>query len=127
MLIPFQNIVSFEIEDDFFYIHAKNTKSNISICSTQRKNQLINAYLEQALNKYNRRIGTKTTKDNTRSISQVVKNIVWTRDGGQCVECGATDYLEYDHIIPFSKGGSNSEKNIQLLCRRCNLNKRNRI
>lgn len=127
LLIPFQNIVSFEIEDDFFYIHAKNTKSNISICSTQRKNQLINAYLEQALNKYNRRIGTKTTKDNTRSISQVVKNIVWTRDGGQCVECGATDYLEYDHIIPFSKGGSNSEKNIQLLCRRCNLNKRNRI
>lgn len=126
-LITLQNIVSFEIEDDFLYISAKNTKSNLTIHSTQRKNQLIKAYLEQALDKYNRRTSSKTTKDNTRNISQAVKNIVWTRDGGQCVECGATDYLEYDHIIPFSKGGSSSEKNVQLLCRRCNLKKHDRI
>lgn len=109
------------------YISAKNTKSNLTIHSTQRKNQLIKAYLEQALDKYNRRTSSKTTKDNTRNISQAVKNMVWTRDGGQCVECGATDYLEYDHIIPFSKGGSSSEKNVQLLCRRCNLKKHDRI
>lgn len=127
LIIPFQNIVSFEIEDDFLYISAKNIKSNLTIYSTSRKNQLIKAYLEQALDKYNRRTSTKTTKDNTRHISASVKNIVWTRDGGQCVECRATDYLEYDHIIPFSKGGSSSEKNVQLLCRRCNLKKHDRI
>ena len=44
-----------------------------------------------------------------------------------CVRCEATDYLEYDHIIPHSKGGSNSVKNVQLLCRRCNNEKSDRI
>ena len=43
--------------------------------------------------------------------------------GGRCVYCGAEEYLEFDHIIPFSKGGMNTETNIQLLCRRCTSQK----
>ena len=39
----------------------------------------------------------------------------------------AEDYLEYDHIIPVSKGGSNTAANIQLLCRRCNGKKSDKI
>jgi tellurite resistance protein len=63
----------------------------------------------------------------SRHISRGVRQTVWQRDGGKCTTCGATDYLEYDHVIPFSKGGSNSDRNIQLLCRRCNLTKSNNI
>jgi len=44
-----------------------------------------------------------------------VKNNVWNRDGGRCVECGSKEKLEFDHIIPHSKGGSDTERNIQLL------------
>ena len=55
-----------------------------------------------------------------RHIPDHVKVKVWRRDGGQCVNCGAEEPLEYDHIIPFSKGGSNRPRNIQLLCARCN-------
>jgi hypothetical protein len=62
-----------------------------------------------------------------RSIPHAVKMAVWQRDQGKCVECNATSYLEFDHEIPFSKGGASTEGNIRLLCRRCNLAKGNRI
>ncbi|MGV0157167.1 HNH endonuclease [Rhodococcus sp. GB-02] len=43
------------------------------------------------------------------------------------MECGASTYLEYDHIIPFSRGGASTEGNVQLLCRACNLAKGARV
>lgn len=59
-----------------------------------------------------------------RIIPSVVKREVWERDGGKCVECGANDDLHFDHIIPYSKGGSSlTAANIQLLCARHNLEK----
>lgn len=63
----------------------------------------------------------------TRHIARDVRQRVWQTYGGRCVECGAKDYLEYDHIIPVAKGGSNAEANVQLLCRRCNLKKSDSI
>ena len=56
-------------------------------------------------------------------IPRSVKMYVWRRDGGRCVECGSKERLEYDHIIPVSKGGSHTERNLQLLCERCNRSK----
>jgi 5-methylcytosine-specific restriction endonuclease McrA len=56
-------------------------------------------------------------------ISDEVKIYVWLRDGGKCVKCGSQMNLEYDHIIPISKGGSNTARNIQLLCEECNRKK----
>jgi 5-methylcytosine-specific restriction endonuclease McrA len=62
-----------------------------------------------------------------RQISQEVKDLVWNRDKGKCTECGSNEKLEFDHIIPFSKGGSNTYRNIQLLCEKCNRKKLNKI
>jgi len=56
-------------------------------------------------------------------ISQDVKDRVWNRDDGKCVQCGSNEDLEFDHIIPFSKGGANTYRNIQLLCEHCNRSK----
>lgn len=56
-------------------------------------------------------------------IPKSVKMYTWQRDGGRCVECGSKEKLEYDHIIPLSKGGSNTERNLQLLCEQCNRSK----
>jgi 5-methylcytosine-specific restriction endonuclease McrA len=56
-------------------------------------------------------------------IPDEVKICVWNRDGGKCVKCGSQMNLEYDHIIPISKGGSNTARNIQLLCEECNRKK----
>ena len=63
----------------------------------------------------------------SRKISQKVKDEVWKRDEGKCVECGSKENLEFDHIIPFSKGGANTYRNIQLLCESCNRSKSDKI
>jgi len=60
-------------------------------------------------------------------ISQEIQDKVWNRDGGKCVKCGSAEKLEFDHIIPFSKGGSNTYRNLQLLCESCNRIKSNNI
>lgn len=66
--------------------------------------------------------------DHSRLIPASVKLEVWKRDRGQCVQCSSRDNLHFDHIIPYSKGGSSLvAQNIQLLCARHNLQKRDRI
>jgi len=60
-------------------------------------------------------------------IPSAVKQYVWQRDGGRCVQCGSNEKLEYDHIIQVSKGGSNTERNVQLLCEHCNRTKHGKI
>lgn len=61
----------------------------------------------------------------SRYISATTKKIVYSRDGGICQCCGSSDRLEYDHITPFSCGGSSDASNIQLLCMACNRSKSN--
>ncbi len=56
-------------------------------------------------------------------IPEHVRLFVWRRDKGQCVQCGSRERLEFDHIIPVVAGGSNTERNIQLLCESCNRSK----
>jgi hypothetical protein len=63
----------------------------------------------------------------SRHIPRDVRQRVWQSYGGRCAECAAEDYLEFDHIIPVAKGGSNADANIQLLCRRCNSKKSDHI
>jgi hypothetical protein len=46
--------------------------------------------------------GTKTP--GRQSIPRAMRYRVWERDGGRCVECGATFDLQYDHIIPLAMG-----------------------
>ncbi len=67
------------------------------------------------------------TDQESRHIPQDVKLAVWQRDQGKCTQCGDASYLEFDHIIPHSKGGANTVGNVQLLCRKCNLAKGDRI
>ena len=77
-------------------------------------------------------IHTKVNRKNISNrdrepIPQHVKDRVWNRDGGKCVQCDSNEDLEFDHIIPHSKGGANTYRNIQLLCEPCNRKKSAKI
>ena len=53
-------------------------------------------------------------------IARDVRRAVFERDGGRCVECGASFDLQYDHVIPLALGGANTAANLQILCAPCN-------
>jgi hypothetical protein len=71
------------------------------------------------------RVSTKST--GREPIPQDLMDAVWNRDGGKCVRCDSEQDIEYDHMIPVSKGGANTYNNIQILCRKCNRSKGDNI
>lgn len=103
------------------YFYNKDEKSIQRPISIEKEAPLI---------KHEEETDTETliTKEPSRKpirepIPDKEKIFVWNRDGGKCVNCGSNEKLEYDHIIPLSKGGSNTARNIQLLCENCNRSK----
>jgi hypothetical protein len=63
---------------------------------------------------------SRETAEGRLAIPSEVRREVWRRDGGKCVKCGSREKLEFDHIIPRARGGSNTPRNIELLCESCN-------
>lgn len=56
-----------------------------------------------------------------------LRRAVFARDGGKCRVCGSTFDIQYDHIIPVSRGGPTTLENLQLLCGDCNRHKANLV
>ena len=55
-----------------------------------------------------------------------VRRIVIERDGLRCVYCGVdllTTEIHLDHVVPESQGGPTTVSNLQVTCRKCNLEK----
>jgi len=89
--------------------------------------EMVEATLDTLVRLAKRELVVTTGDGPTRHIPQDIKQAVWQRDMGKCVQCADASYLEFDHIIPYSKGGANTVGNVQLLCRKCNLAKSDRI
>jgi hypothetical protein len=73
---------------------------------------------------------TKELRIISRAIPRPVQFRVLKRENQICSECGTSvkdEDIEFDHIIPWSKGGSSHESNVRLLCRQCNRKRGNRF
>ena len=51
------------------------------------------------------------------------ENKFFVSQENSCEYCGSKDNLQWEHIIPKSKGGPDSIDNMVLSCQKCNLNK----
>jgi stress response protein SCP2 len=122
--LPWNRVVSVHVEERTVVIAATSARGGATFDVDDP--DYVAAALEGALRVAKRLILTPGQRD-TRSIPQEVKAEVWQRDGGKCVECGDSHYLEFDHIIPLSRGGATSATNLQILCRACNRAKGARI
>lgn len=67
-----------------------------------------------------------STVSQRQPIPKTVQREVWRRDRGACAECGSREKIEFDHIIPLARGGTNTARNLQLLCEPCNRRKGDR-
>lgn len=54
------------------------------------------------------------------SLSATKRARILARDGHRCRKCGATTDLTIDHVQHWSRGGSNADDNLRVLCRSCN-------
>jgi hypothetical protein len=133
----FEFIESYFLEKDWDAIIIKGGKQDIKRVESrsdlwdkwkhtyatfdQRKNPVYSFYLSNPDKQQ------KIKKNGRETIPQEVKNAVWKRDEGKCVQCGTNEKLEFDHIIPCIKGGASTYRNLQLLCEPCNKRKYNKL
>lgn len=71
-----------------------------------------------------RKAAPRTAGGRTRTIPAPVRREVWTRDEGRCTfmsgagrRCSATRAIEYDHVVPFARGGEATVAGLRLRCR----------
>jgi hypothetical protein len=73
---------------------------------------------------------TEQARRTGRYIPFRVKMRVVRRDNYTCQHCDKhlrDNEVEFDHIIPISKGGSSDEHNIRLTCHDCNADKSDKV
>lgn len=82
--------------------------------------------LAVASERFHKRQTAKTEAGGSFTIKQIGK--LYLDQKGRCAEptcqCNLDHVFDKDHIFPVSKGGSSNIENIQLLCEKCNGDKR---
>lgn len=115
-------------EERYFYVYKQSAFECEAHLAEDEVQMIIESMSglrqERIRNEVERMKALYSGESSTRQpIPEDVQVFVWNRDGGRCVKCGSQTNLEFDHIIPLSKGGNNTARNIQLLCEKCNRSK----
>lgn len=107
-------------------VNSAATRGKITSANNQRRKDK-NTALEEALSKYAENAEGEATKAGLRK-SDTMRLVLLHEQNGTCLYCGSGTPLslttmEVDHIVPVSRGGSNSRINLAAVCRSCNGSK----
>lgn len=94
-------------------------KEDFSLCA----DCLERLFFENLSEKYHK---GESIEAKRKTINEQTRDRVLKKYKHKCKECGSTEKLEIDHIIPFSIGGTTEKSNLQVLCKVCNIKKRNK-
>jgi hypothetical protein len=122
------------LNNSLYYINIENDKNKYN---DEQIKLLLKEFVYKENSKFDKlrkqielyeKINLQTENNRKREpIPEDIRFEIWRRDEGKCVICGSKENLEFDHIIPFSKGGGNTVRNLQLLCESCNRKKSDKI
>lgn len=121
--------VSYKLSEGIYSDSEKSIRIFMS-CANKHEWTVYITHNEIAGHSFMNCIINDTTKNepNTRKrIPENVRHEVWRRDEGKCVKCSSRRNLEFDHIIPVAEGGSNTARNIELLCEEHNRSKGKKV
>lgn len=93
----------------------------------QEFDHILNKYLDQEYSiesNYTRELSR--TEQLRKELKPRHKKEILERDKYRCTNCGSHKNLCIDHKTPISRGGDNSQDNLQTLCRKCNCSKGNK-
>lgn len=69
---------------------------------------------------------SRRTRKLANGVFDVRESYIARLYASNCVDCGSNKNIELDHVMPISRGGAQSEGNLQPLCRFCNRSKGNK-
>lgn len=115
-----------EMPSSFFYRKARNPNGLTSQCRRCHQECAIRSRNREAYNASKRRHEAKRrawAAGAGGSVSRLDYKLLTDFMGDRCLKCGSGSNMQWDHIVPLSRGGSHSPLNLQPLCRKCNEKK----
>ena len=118
-------------ENNAFYIPSKDLHDYEIICHVVSESVLTKVEYRKALKDLE--IANKNRFNSYRKFADKyisnpkIRSQVWKKHGKTCLNCGTTENISLDHVIPVSKGGMNDISNLQPLCKSCNSKKGSKI
>jgi 5-methylcytosine-specific restriction endonuclease McrA len=87
-------------------------------------------YHVKNIEKHRSRRALRRARQRNATVERVNYELIWKRDKGMCQIClkkvRRKADVHYDHVVPLSKGGEHSYRNVVVAHARCNLQKHNK-